>query len=394
VSILDGTEAATARALAIDLAREVSTAGNDYSLVGGSTGFALLCHELSADAPRDAAATLEPALDAIAGGELQDPAFFSGFCGVIWAAARILGDVDTSDIDEVLLTLLSRKVWRESYDLVLGLAGLGVYALDSPQRAPIVSRVIDLLESRAVVTDEGLTWFTPPALLHPLARASAPQGVFDLGMAHGVSGVIALLARAALAGVERERSRGILERAVPWLLAQRLPENALSHFPDRIVAGKMPSPSRLAWCYGDLAVAAALYTAGVACRETAWIDTAERVTRDAAVRPHEQSGVVDAPFCHGAAGVAHLFLRFHAATGDSIFADASRRWLRQLIAMRDSESFLTLRLDEAGNAQRQSVDGMLEGRCGIALALLAATNDAPPSWDRMFLVDLPTGGRS
>src|SRR5438270_2560438 len=199
-----------------------------------------------------------------------------------------------------------------------------------------------MMESIAVQTDQGLTWFTPPALIHPGARSSRPDGVFDLGIAHGIAGVIALLARAVLRGVEQERSRRMLAMAVPWLLAQRLPEGGGSHFPDQVIVGRASVASRLAWCYGDLAIAAALYAAGVACNEALWVEIAEDVARDAAARPRERAGVVDAPLCHGAAGVAYLLLRFHMATGDPSFAESSRRWFRELTAMRETEVFLTL----------------------------------------------------
>lgn len=392
MSILRGAEADAVRKWATALAHELPFGRGDDTLVSGDAGFALLYQELGDDAPRPAAAVAEAALEAIEKGRLRSPSFFDGFPGVIWAAERVIGEFDTTDVDDVLLTILSRPSWRGPYDLVGGLTGLGVYALDSPRRAAIASRIIQILESQAVLTDQGLSWFTPASFIHPRARPTRPDGVFDLGLAHGIAGVLALLARAVLSGVERERSRKLLAEAVPSLLAQRLLAGSGSHFPDQVIVGRPAMPSRLAWCYGDLAVAAALYTAGIACDEEQWVDIAEDVARDAATRPQEQSGVVDAPLCHGAAGVAYLLLRFHMATGDPSFAEASRRWFRELTRMRETEAFLTLRTDDEGNPKRETVDGLLEGKCGIALALLAATRSEPPRWDRLLLIDLPTRG--
>ena len=39
-------------------------------------------------------------------------------------------------------------------------------------------------------------------------------------------------------------------------------------------------------------------------------------------------------FCHGHAGRAHLFDRLYQASGDELFADTARYWLRQTLDLR------------------------------------------------------------
>ncbi|HEX7277236.1 MAG TPA: lanthionine synthetase LanC family protein, partial [Acidimicrobiales bacterium] len=96
----------------------------------------------------------------------------------------------------------------------------------------------------------------------------------------------------------------------------------------------------------------------------------------AAARPIQDAGVVDAGLCHGAAGLLHVSNRLYQATGDERQAAAARRWL---------EPALTLPVAGAG---------FLEGRAGVGLALLAATTDVEPEWDRILLLSGATGGRS
>lgn len=57
--------------------------------------------------------------------------------------------------------------------------------------------------------------------------------------------------------------RPLLEQAVAWLLAQRLPGFEDSSYASWLCADRPPEPTRSAWCYGDPGVAAALLLTGL-----------------------------------------------------------------------------------------------------------------------------------
>ena len=101
----------------------------------------------------------------------------------------------------------------------------------------------------------------------------------------------------------------------------------------------------------------------------------------------------DACFCHGAAGVGHLFNRLYQAIGDATLGDAARFWFDQTLALRQPghgiAGFLT-RYPEAGSSVRwDSQPGLIDGVGGIALALLAAASPHEPSWDGILLLSNP-----
>lgn len=50
-----------------------------------------------------------------------------------------------------------------------------------------------------------MTWWTNPAWLIPETREKCPRGYYNLGLAHGVPGVIGLLGRACAPGVAVSR---------------------------------------------------------------------------------------------------------------------------------------------------------------------------------------------
>src|SRR4029450_12216233 len=88
-----------------------------------------------------------------------------------------------------------------------------------------------------------------------------------------------------------------------------------------------PWPARSAWCYGDPGIAAALLLAARGVGDAGWEQTAVALACRAAERPASDTGVVNANFCHGAAGLAHLYNRMYQATGEPTLGRAALYWL-------------------------------------------------------------------
>ncbi|HEV2764439.1 MAG TPA: lanthionine synthetase LanC family protein, partial [Pyrinomonadaceae bacterium] len=242
----------------------------------------------------------------------------------------------------------------------------------------------------------GVAWLTPPNLLAGWEKESYPNRLYNLGLAHGVPGVVALLGGTCAAGVAHERARPLLDASVRWLLGRKLSGEKLSCFPSHFVEGSEPDDCRLAWCYGDAGVAPALLLAARAVGETEWECEASAVARRAAEREPGRTGVTDAGLCHGAAGLAHVFNRLHHATGEACFAEASRLWFERTLGMRRPGrgfgGFQAFRGEDAGREFWEDAPGLLEGSAGVALALLSAATDVEPEWDSVMLLSLPARG--
>ena len=133
-----------------------------------------------------------------------------------WAADLVdrLLDPDAEDrgeaVDDALLRLLSRdERWSASYDLIVGLTGLGVYALQRyprPVATECLRQVVERLQECARRDEHGLYWWTPPAeILGEESRKQYSSGRVDLGVAHGVAGAVAFLAASAAPASSRRR---------------------------------------------------------------------------------------------------------------------------------------------------------------------------------------------
>jgi hypothetical protein len=327
------------------------------------------------------------------------PALYGGFSGVAWVAEHLSrqfdeAEDDEEEIDEILEEAVAAP-WQGAYDLISGLVGFGVLAVARLPRSSAIrclEAIVDRLTETAEPIGEGLTWFTSPDHLPMVRRERFPHGYYDLGVAHGVPGVIGLLADAYGAGIRPDRARRLIDGAVRWVLSQRLRISGESCYPTMVAPGIEARSSRLAWCYGDAGVAATLLRAARAVGVEEWERAAIEIAANTAMVDLERSGVRDAGLCHGAFGLAHIYNRLFQAGSGAVFADAARRWYGVGLDMRAPgrgiAGFEEWRPDS--DVSSRSGAEFLTGATGIALALLAGITSVEPMWDRLLLVSVPT----
>ncbi len=182
------------------------------------------------------------------------PSLYSGFTGVGWMLRHLEGRIFETEEDlgaEVESTLLEAlslnpKMWPT--ELIAGLSGFGLYFLERLPGEPArqgTEQIIDQLAATAVAEDGAITWFTPARSVPPLMREMAPNGYYNLGVSHGVPGVIGFLAAAHRRGVAAGEAGRLAAGAVRWLLAQRLPAGSGGVFPAYACPGIAPAPARL-----------------------------------------------------------------------------------------------------------------------------------------------------
>jgi hypothetical protein len=249
----------------------------------------------------------------------------------------------------------------------------------------VVRRLGDLAERR----DDGtITWVSRS---HPEPDEPAR---YDLGVAHGVPGTIAALAAAVAADAEAALARELLEGSVAWVLSERRPEGWGAGEP--FEGARLPfylgswdggaRPSRLAWCYGDAFTALMLVHAADALERDDWRAAALDLASGATRRDRGSVGIGGAGLCHGTAGLALVFARLAAAGERPELSAAASDWLGDTLELRKPGGGVGgFRPVTPG---RQIVS-FLTGATGIGLALLALSDDDPPTWDRLLLLAPP-----
>ena len=376
------------------LVEEVS----EISLERGRAGYALLFDYLAQmglepDAGATADAFLDEALDKIPELDLP-PSLYMGFLGVAWAL-QVVQDRAASDevdpneeIDDVLSAFLARSPWPGDFDLMSGLVGVGVYALERlprPAATLCLEQVVERLGELAEHRRDGITWLSRPEILPARVRRDFPLGYYNLGVAHGTPGIISLLGSCMAAGVATDQAAELLEGAVQWLLSTQSPGEPPGSFPALIAPDTGPAPARVAWCYGNPGIACALLVAARGAGRGDWERHALEAGLAALGDPQQTPGIRDAGLCHGSAGVAHLFNRLYQATHVDDFRTAALQWLEHTLRLRrDGHGVAGFEIWK--NQRMIAHPGFLQGAAGIALALAAAVGSIEPEWDRALLV--------
>jgi hypothetical protein len=216
---------------------------------------------------------------------------------------------------------------------------------------------------------------------------AAPEGVVNLGLAHGVPGPLALLSLARIQGIDVAGQAEAIRRTADLLCSTQVADEWGPNFPAAVAAGgrgKAPA-SRAAWCYGTPGVARSLWLSADATgceryREVA-VEAMEAVFR----RPVDVRRIDSPTLCHGVAGLLQVTLRLARASGLAVFHAAAATLLAQLLAEFEPASLVGFpNREPSGNRVEQP--GFLDGAAGVALVLLAASSPIEPVWDCALLL--------
>ena len=391
------TTAAQAAALAL------GDPGRPQSLAHGATGMTLPRIEaaLAGNEPWDAVHQLlaiAAAAKVLAGPQasLYEGAPALGFALHAAAAARpgwyrgALGQVDAAVVGLTRRRLdeAHTRIDRQQrpalgeYDLFYGLTGLGVYALRHYPRRPelgaILSYLVRLTEP-LIVDDLRLPgWWTHQAPT-PDGGDRYAAGHGNIGMAHGITGPLALLALAHLQGHTVHGHADAIWRICRWLDRWRQDEHPESPWWPRTITlaeershrTRQDGPAQPSWCYGTPGVARAQQLAALATGEK----TRRRIAETALLRCvsdlDQLAQIRDSGLCHGAAGLYQTVWRA-AADAESPRLAAQLPHLAELL----------------GSYQPGEDPGFLTGEAGRALAARTASTCRAPAtgWDACLLL--------
>lgn len=267
------------------------------------------------------------------------------------------------------------------FDLFYGLTGLGTYLWhrggDTTDLRRVLSYLVRLTHPLRHRDRSIPGWWTHR---DPSGHESAelPGGHGNLGMAHGVSGVLSLLAITYRDGIVVPGHAAAIDRVRAWLSECRQESPAGPWWPGWITmaeqrAGSITQhgPQRPSWCYGTPGIARAQQLASIALGDAAWQRDAEGAMASCVFDGGQLAMIDEAGLCHGAAGLLHTTRR--------IAADACSVHAAPLGACLDRLRWMARTLPVAGGE-----DGFLHGAAGRDLALLSDRHGGS-GWDACLL---------
>lgn len=282
-----------------------------------------------------------------------------------------------------------------TFDQISGLAGVLLCALPHAGRSarPVAPFVVRALTALALDAGSPPGWYTPPeCLFDDEQRAYYPAGNINLGLAHGIPGPLAALALAVDCGLGAQDAVEATTQLAGWLAAHvTLGDDGpgwetvvpLVHGPGGLAELPVHDVGRDAWCYGTPGAARALFLAGRTLDRSDLRNLAIEAMAAVYRRPVERRGIDSPTFCHGVAGLLQITLRFHHDTGLPLFAEAASALTEQILAAVEPDRPMGVACVEPGD-NKVDQPGVLDGAAGVSLALLSASSDVEPTWDRMF----------
>lgn len=318
--------------------------------------------------------------------------FSKGITGCFWvlnhAKKNNLISMNLKSLDfynKFLKNSMITEIKNDNYDFLHGAIGIGLYLLEKSKNKSIynyIGKLIDCLYEIKETENTGFKWYS-------LINSETELYGYNLSLSHGSSSIICFLSKVHSKGFFQEKTKILLDGAIEYILKNGTKNKEDFLYPSWVPKDNSYSTSRLAWCYGDLGIAIALYYAGVSTNNNDLINKSiENLTHTSNRRDLIKENVLDACLCHGTAGIAHIYKRMYRNTGIEKFKETHDFWINETLKMAKFKDGL------AGYKKYQGLDsgewrteyGFLDGIAGIGLTLLSSISDEDPSWDECLLL--------
>lgn len=382
---------------------------DEVTLSHGLPAICLLFSELSNKFPEEewdikAHELLIRLKDDIECGKVRDLSMFSGYAGIGLCIESLskngtryerfikgINEIISETFEKYIEDLYKAKFcFMRDYDIISGVSGILSYTLNQNELGRINEEIKNYLIFRC--QDISLEKESVPGFYIPMENQFLEEdkkvfknGNFNLGMAHGIPGILVSLCKIYSRKREDKIEKAIRKCAdflVRFLDETEVRWGAYVSF-EAYCEGKIKSVvTRDAWCYGTPGVSYALYIAGRSTKEERYKDIAIRAMLSVT---KNLQGIYSPTFCHGFAGVAYIFLRFYQMTNIKefqIFAEFLKNEIWKYYNQTYPVGFRNIE-------HLQSTDqiGLLSGVSGILLVLLAFEDIHKTRWDAAFQLD-------
>lgn len=272
------------------------------------------------------------------------------------------------------------------YDPIQGIVGVARYALENlhlPSFESFVKKALGALVGlcQPLHYKQSILpgWYVSPNdEINSRHRDQYPKGNFNLGLAHGIPGVLAFLAIALLRGIEVDgqketialvaawiRKKAFLKATICWPYSVSWEEEV-----DGQIAAK--TTAKDAWCYGAPGIARSLFLAGKALQDRELKSFAISAFKDIFARTRDDWQLPGPTLCHGISGLLLITRKMVKEEGCEDLEPQLQKLQEILFSYYQPEfiwGFKDIETCRHGKCE-VSKAGFLEGSAGILLTLL------------------------
>ena len=256
------------------------------------------------------------------------PTFCSGIAGLGWVINHLSEEgfiySNSKDFfteyDNYIYKNMISDLKKGDYDFLHGAIGYAFYFLyryksennfkKKENYKNYLLRFMELLEQTSTKEDKNrLKWLSHKGHY-------SQEDSYNLGLAHGLASIVGILSMLAIEPCQTFiKSKLLLRKTINYIWSfNGLNQGNLSIFPNWIPENhnRIYYNSRVAWCYGDLAIGAQLLYASKVLKDKVLRSNAILVLSHSANRVSKESSMVnDAMICHRSFGNAQIFFRMY-----------------------------------------------------------------------------------
>lgn len=400
----------------------------DLSLGSGYPGILILCTQLEQGGYLQEGVAHQYLLEIkkiLESQGIQNYSLFSGLTGLCFAVEqasyentryqtflRTLESLLLDKVQQAFLDPLERNLKDRApsssllYDPISGICGIGRYALEKlsiPSFARLSEKITKILIQLTLpIMIKGRSvpgWYLPPTdFLNQVRFAKDhPHGNFNLGLAHGVTGILAYLAIVYQKGIYVEGLREAIERLSGWLKSKAVESQEGVFWPYAIsweaeVEGKEVEhkTTKAGWCYGLPGIARTLFLAGKALNDRALKTFAMQSFESLLAKSILEWRLHSPSLCHGIGGLLLITQAMSLEKEGNALEPKIFELKRTLMDRYDPASawgFVDVDLvaDKNSKYSLKKIQkiGLLEGATGVFLTLLSLKRT---SWQLPFMI--------
>ncbi|SHJ16467.1 Lanthionine synthetase C-like protein [Clostridium cavendishii DSM 21758] len=321
---------------------------------------------------------------------------------------ELIVELVQNEIENNISTLENVKV--TDYDTIVGLAGVTGYLLLFKNEdyiriciEKILKYIVKLSDDIEVHGHKVPGWYVSSEnQILDADKKYYKRGNFNLGLAHGITGPLTILALALKEGIEVSGQKESISKILYDLKRFRYrDENGDTYWPgilsfEEYIDGEVrqKKTNRASWCYGTPGIARAMYISSSVVGDEEGMEISINAIECLCKMNEKEWGFNSPTFCHGYAGLLAVVQAMYMDTGNIKFDVGREKILEKLLGFFDEESllgFYDIDLKDAINGNLELVKrnsmGLLDGVVGIALILLSFIKPIKTNWMRIFMIN-------
>jgi len=348
---------------------------------------------------------LEEVFEDINSGKYYSP-FCGGLAGVCWTIIHLVENgfihkenLEVLDeLDDYLNKSMNDFISQNYFDFLHGASGIAYYFSKKAERNPAsTSKYLECyvkkLNEYAVYNE---TDGTAKIISNIYDADSKPVKVFNLSMSHGISSLVIILSSIKrIIGGSEELDR-LINGFINFIMMNRntsqTDNNSLypGTVPLTTHEEKVPVPSRLGWCYGDIGNGYAFLGGACAIESKSGLynSKAEEIFLNLQNRKEPKiQAINDAGMCHGSAGIANISHSLYELYKNDLFKDLEEYWIDITLDFYNRKNGIDGFSRFIKNEYQYDIS-FLTGTAGVAMSLLTSIDSeaAKSNWQNLLLI--------